>query len=117
MKRMILVIAVLFSLSASAQTTAQERDSVANTSAFQLKVKMATHKAAGNILADPQQLDYVKRYAQLIITEPNGSWIVALSYGCMTNVAVNYNSSDGDIEFTINSLFVKFAKAYYRITQ
>ena len=115
MKNFLFIAACFFTMAAAAQSTSGERDSVAQTPAFQKKVKMATLVAANNLLADPGQTATVLRYAQLIVSEPNGSgWLPALSYGCMTNPAINYNSSDGDIQFTINSLFTKYAKAYYR---
>lgn len=119
MKKATFLIAVLiYALTSRAQSGAAERDSVAQTSDFQKKVKMATHKAANNLLSDPQQPATVRKYAQLIISEPQGfGWLSALSYGCMANVAINYDSSDGDIEFTVNSLFSKYAYAYYRELQ
>ena len=114
MKKLITVIAILISVGASAQTTSIQRDSVAQTTSFKTKVKIASHKAANDLLADTTITATVRRYAQMIISEPEGGWLIALSYGCMTNPAVNYDSSDGDIQFTINSIFVKYAKAYYR---
>lgn len=117
MKKAILLFSVIcISLASFCQSTASERDSVANTSAFQTKVKIKTLSAANDLLADPLQADYTKRYAQLIITQPDGSgWLTAISYGVMNNIAINYNSSEGDIQFTVNSIFVKYAKAYYRV--
>jgi hypothetical protein len=118
MKHIILSIALLFTIEcAFSQATSAERDSVAQTAPFQKKVRMATLKAANNILADPQQAVYTLNYGQVIISEPTGAgWLNALSYGCMSNPAINYDSPDSDIEFTVNSLFVKYAKAYYKIT-
>jgi len=115
MKNLAFILLAVISMSAAAQTNSYQRDSVAQTSSFQVKVKMATHKAANNLLADPTQPERIRQYAQLIVSSPMGNeWLAALSYGCMTNVAINYNSSDGDIEFTVNSLFAKYAYAYYR---
>ena len=116
MKRIITAILILTASSAFCQTTVNERDSVTNTVAFQKKVKLKALSAANDLLADPTQLEYTKRYAQLIITEPTGNgWLTALSYGVMNNPAINYNSTESDIQFTINSIFIKYAKAYYRI--
>ena len=116
MKRILTAILILSAGSAFCQTTVNERDSVTNTVAFQKKVKLKALSAANDLLADPTQAEYVKRYAQLIITEPSGfGWLIALSYGCMNNPAINWDSSDADIQFTINSIFIKYAKAYYRI--
>lgn len=116
MKKIIFSITLLISVNAFAQNTAAERDSVAQTAPFQLKVKMKSLSAANDLLADPNQPVYVTRYAQIVITEPNGNgWLPALSYGVMNNPAINAESSEGDIQFTVNSIFVKYAKAYYRI--
>ena len=116
MKSIITALLIFVTISVTAQTTAAERDSVARTGSFQMKVKMKSLSAANDLLADTLQPDHVKRYAQLIITEPNGTgWLPALSYGVMNNAAINWNSSEGDIQFTVNSIFVKYAKAYYRI--
>jgi hypothetical protein len=115
MKQLILSISLLISFASFAQSTSIERDSVAQTSAFRIKVKMAAHKAANDLLADDQTPATIKKYAQLIVSVPDGQeWLPALSYGVMTNVAINHDSSDGDIQFTINSIFTKYAKAYYR---
>src|SRR3954464_2902315 len=101
MKTIIISIALLLTVEcAFSQQTSAERDSVAQTAPFQKKVRMATLKAANNILADPQQAVYTLNYGQVIISEPTGNgWLSAMSYGCMTNVAINYDSSDSDIEF------------------
>lgn len=116
MKKIVVVALLFISVNAYSQNTAAARDSVARDGAFQLKVKMKVLVAANDLLADPLQPDYVVRYAQLIITEPNGSgWLPALSYGVMNNPAINSDSNEGDIQFTVNSIFVKYAKAYYRI--
>ena len=116
MKRILTAILILSASSAFCQSTVNERDSVTNTIAFQKKVKLKALSAANDLLADPTQSDYTKRYAQLIITEPSGfGWLMALSYGVMNNPVINWNSSESDIQFTINSIFIKYAKAYYRI--
>lgn len=118
MKKVLFIAFVLTSTISFAQASSQARDSVAQTPTFQTKVKMAAHKAANNILADPGQVARIRQYSQLIISEPQGiGWLPALSYGCMTNSAINYNSSDGDIEFTVNSIFSKYAFAYFREPQ
>jgi hypothetical protein len=114
--RTILLITLLFAfLAGNSQSTSKERDSVAQTSAFQSKVKLQTHIAASNILADPQQPARVRQYAQMIITEPQGgNWLQSMSFIVMTNPAINWNSSDNDVLFAVNSNFSKMALAYYR---
>ena len=116
MKKIITAILILTASSAFCQTTANDRDSVTNTIAFQKKVKLRALSAANDLLADPTQADYTKKYAQLIITQPMGfGWLSALSYGVMNNPAINWDSSDADIQFTINGIFIKYAKAFYGI--
>lgn len=116
MKKIITAFFILTASTAFCQTTVNERDSVTNTVAFQKKVKLKALSAANDLLADPAQAEYTKRYAQLIITNPDGAgWLTALCYGVMNNPTVNWNSPNADIQFTVNSIFIKYAKAYYRI--
>lgn len=115
MKNLILILFAIISIGANAQSSSYERDSVAQTPAFQVKVKMAAHKAAGDILADTLAADRIRQYCQIILSEPQGGqWLPALSYQCMANVAINYNSSDGDIQYTVNSVLYKTAYAYWK---
>lgn len=117
MKNLLTSFFLLAATYCCAQTTSRGRDSTANTTGFQLKVKLASHKAAGDILSATGQAIYIIQYAQLIISQPGGEgWLLPISYGCMTNVAINDSSTDSDIQFTVNSIFTKYAKAYYRIT-
>ena len=98
MKKLLTPIFLLLATICCAQTTSMDRDSVANTKAFQLKVKLSSHKAAGDILSATGQATYIIQYAQLIISEPNGKgWLLPMSYGCMTNAAIGASSLDSDI--------------------
>jgi hypothetical protein len=116
MKTIFFSIAILFAAAVSGQTV-QERDSLARDAAFQLKVRMAALSAANDLLADTTVAAYVTNYAQLIVTSPTGgAWVNVFAYGVVNNPAINFNSSQGDIQFTVNSVFVKYAKAEYRIT-
>lgn len=118
MKKLLLILSIFAYSNSFSQSTASERDSVTNTSDFRTKVKLKSLSAANDLLADNQQPKYVVNYAQIIVTTPSGEgWLTALSYGVMNNPAINWNSSEGDIQFTVNSIFVKYAKAYYRITE
>lgn len=115
MKKIIILAIMAISFKVNAQSSFHERDSVAHTQLFQSRVKMAVHIAAGSLLADPQQPTTIRKYAQLVITDPDGvNWLLAISCGVMTNPAVNWNSSDNDIQFTVNSIFGKFAYAHHR---
>jgi len=97
-------------------TTPAERDALANNPDFQIRVKMPTLKAANDLLAAVDQPTYVTQYAQMIVTEPNGGgWLSAMTYGVLTNPVINEDSSDEEIQFTVNSIFNKYAKAYYRV--
>jgi len=117
MKKLLPILLLFIAQHSYSQTSSAERDSVAQTAPFQKKVRMASLKAANDILADIGQPYYVLNYGQLIVSTPNGNeWLSALSYGCMSNPAINWDSSDGDIQFTVNSIFVKYAMAYYKIT-
>lgn len=117
MKTTILIITLLFATFAKAQSL-ETAYNLAQNDTFQTKVKMATLKAANDILAGNDRTQWLINYAQLIITTPTGSgWINAVSFGVTANVAINKDSSDGDIQFTVNSVFSKYAQAYYRIVE
>jgi len=96
--------------------TPQEQEELANNPDFQVKIKLASLKAANDLLAAIDQPTYVTHYAQSVVTEPNASWwISSMTYGVLTNPAIDENSSDSDIQFTVNSIFEKYAKAYYKV--
>jgi len=93
-----------------------ERYQLAENADFRLKVNVASISAAGDILAGVDKSPYLINYAQIIISSPDGQgWLSALSHGVVSNVAITEESSDGDIQFTLNSIFTKYAKAYYKI--
>lgn len=98
--------------------TTTEREALANDPDFKVKVKQASLKAANDLLAAIDQPTYVIQYAQTIITDPNsGNWLTSMTYGVLTNPAITEGSTDDDIQFTVNSIFTKYAKAYYRIVE
>ena len=93
-----------------------ERYQLAESADFRLKVNVASISAAGDILAGVDRSPYLINYAQIIISNPDGQgWLSALSHGVVSNVAITDTSSDGDIQFTLNSIFTKYARAYYKI--
>mgnify|MGYP007044018197 CR=1 FL=1 len=93
-----------------------ERHQLAENADFRLKVNVASISAAADILAGVDRSPYLINYAQIIISNPDGQgWLNALSHGVVSNVAITEKSSDGDIQFTLNSIFTKYAKAYYKI--
>lgn len=117
MKKVFFIIGFLTFGMCSFGQTVQERDSLARDASFQLKVRMAALSAANDLLADTTVAAYVTNYAQLIVTSPTGgAWVNVFAYGVVNNPAINFNSTQGDIQFTVNSVFVKYAKAEYRIT-
>lgn len=118
MKKAIFIIVFLTLGVCSFSQNVQERDSLARDAAFQLKVKMAAISAAHDLLADTTVTQaYIINYAQIILTNPlGGSWLTNMSYGVVNNPSMNGNSVQGDFQFTVNSIFVKYAKAEYRIT-
>jgi hypothetical protein len=116
MKKAIFIIVFLTSGICSFSQTVQERDSLARDTHFQLKVRMAALSAANDLLADTTVASYVTNYAQLIVTSPTGgNWVNVFSFGVVNNPAITFSSSQADIQFTVNSVFVKYAKAEYRI--
>lgn len=119
MKKIILVsVVTLFCcFVARAQADPKLRDSVSNTADFQYKVRSASLIAGYQLLADTANLDpTVGRYAQLLISQPQGGWITAMSYGTMTNPAINYDSPMNDIQFQINSIFTFQSYAHFGVS-
>lgn len=95
-----------------------ERNLIAQDSDFRIKVKMATHIAAGNILSDNESSTTTKNYAQIVISQPEGEgWLSAIVYGVLTNPVIVIDSPEGDIQFQVNSVFKKYADAYYKIVE
>lgn len=93
-----------------------ERYKLAEDADFRLKVNVATISAANDILAGSDRSQWLINYAQIVISDPSGSgWLSAISHGVVSNVAITDASSDGDIQFTVNSIFTKYAQAYYKI--
>lgn len=83
---------------------------------FRTRVKMASMKAAGDILADPSQDMYKRLFSQLIVAEPdNSAWLTTIVYQVVQNPAITPESTDSDIQFTVNSVFEKVVKSYYRV--
>jgi len=95
-----------------------ENYNLAEDADFQMKVKAAGTKAASDTLASQTADKWLINYSQLIINNPTGQgWVSAMSHIVTSNVAINEQSTDADIEYTVNSNFVKLAKAYYFITE
>jgi hypothetical protein len=116
-KLLFLLLIITAGLTAKAQSDPKQRDSVANTAEFQYKTRSASIKAGYAILADTTLKDATTaKFSQLLISQPQGSWITAMSYGVMNNNAINYDSPQADIEFTVNSIFKFQAYAWYQVS-
>lgn len=115
MKKILTILALFIAFQASAQLYTE--DTLANNAVFNQRVKSATVNAANQIAADTTQPDYVYKYANTIIASPNAGWLPGMTYQVVSNPAINYNSSDGDIQFTVNSNFEKCARAFSNVVQ
>lgn len=89
------------------------KSALAENQEFRGRIQMATMVASGNLLADPTQEFIVHKYASHTINNPNGSWLTNMTHQIISSPAINGESNDGDIQFTVNSVFVKMAKAHY----
>jgi hypothetical protein len=117
MKRFILFFAVVFScLTAQAQTSYAERDSLSRDDGFRGRVTFAMLEAASAILADTQpssRRNY--RFAGRVLTEPGSAfWVDQFTFAVLTNPVINGGSTDSDLAFTVNSQFAKLALAWRR---
>lgn len=117
MKKVLSVLIFLAVYGVSFSQTNYQRDSLSKDEVFQKRVRVATIKQANYVLdtASVNAPAYLKNYAQLIISYPYDKWIDAVSYGVISNVGVTLNATDADIEYTVNTLFTRYAKAYYNI--
>lgn len=118
MKKLLIIVLIFSAINGIAQTN-YERDSLASSSPFQQRVKISSISAAKDILAAQGQEVYLINYCQLIISDPNGQagWLSALSYAVASAPAINFESTDSDIQFTVNANIDKYAKAYYRVVE
>jgi len=111
MKKLLFVLFLFAAIDGIAQTTLYTKDTLAVNQVFRQRVKSATIIAANNLAADTSQPGYISSYANKIITNPDGGWISAMTYQIVANPAISYESSDNDIQFTVNSNFEKCARA------
>lgn len=105
-------------------TSTRNLVAIANTQTFQDRIKFFLFKAAINVLAeDPGTLGHPQRiiFANDILSGSNS--ILDFAIGVLTNPTISqganpddsndgiYGVSDGDMEFTVNSLYNAFAGA------
>lgn len=116
MKKLLILILLISSISEiKAQKSLYTQDTLAVNAVFRQRVKSATVNAANQIAADTSQPSYLLQYANQIITNPDGGWISGMTYQVVANPAISYESSDGDIQFTVNSNMDKCARAFLNI--
>ena len=117
MKKLLVIIFLATSFSSFAQLSAVEKDSIATSADYQSKVKLQVISKATNMLADTTQPNYVMWYAQKIVSEPSSSdWLSVFSYGAINNSIVS-SSTDTAVYNVVSNLFIRYAKAYYRIVK
>ena len=93
-----------------------ETNELAVNQEFKTRVKIATLVAAGQLLAEPTTEDVVRMFAQIVISEVDGlNWLHSMCFQVVANPAISAESSDSDIQFTVNSNFEKVAKAFYKV--
>jgi hypothetical protein len=115
MKKLIVLLTLFIVVKAEAQTSLYSQDTLVNNSVFRQRVKAATEYAANQIAASNGDSIWKYRYANLVIANPDGGWLSAMTYQVVANPAISAESSDGDIQFTVNSNFDKVSKAQYGI--
>jgi hypothetical protein len=119
MKKVLFLILILIAgISVNAQTNYQ-RDSMAQNSNWQQRIRISSIGAAKDILAAQGQVTYLINYCQLIVSYPfgEGGWLNAMSYAVASSPAITLEATDSDIQFTVNANIDKYAKAYYKITE
>lgn len=117
MKKLLIIVFLFAAINGIAQTN-YDRDTLAQSSDFQQRVRISTVSAAKAILAAVGQETYLINYCQLIVSSPfgqEGGWLNAMSYAVATGDGNSLTYTDSDIQFTVNSNIDKYAKAYYRI--
>lgn len=112
MKKLLIIVLLFSAINGIAQNSLYTKDTLAVNQVFRQRVKSATIIAANQLAADTTQKSYLLTYCNQIINNPDGGWISAMSYQVVSNPAITYNSSDGDIQFTVNSNMDKCARAF-----
>ena len=115
MKKLVLISILFVAFKSQAQTSLLTQDTLAVNNNFKQRVKSATILAVQQLASDTTQKSYILSYCNQIINNPDGGWISAITYQVVANPVINYNSPDGDIQFTVNSNIDKVARAYSNI--
>jgi len=73
--------------------------------------RMATIKAANDVLADTSKEQQFP-FARFVIREPlNNYWLDQMMFSVVSNPVITEDATDNDIQFTVNSVFQKHALA------
>jgi hypothetical protein len=119
MKNIFLTTAIIFSfMELSAQTiqSVHEKDSCATSPYFQTTIRATCIQASQQLLLDTSTNDAtVIKYAQFIIANPQGVWLLPMSYGALNNPSIDCNSDLLSIQYQINYIFAMQAYAYFQI--
>lgn len=90
----------------------QETYELTQNQELRLKVKMAAIKAANAVLGAPERAEEYP-FCYLVIKEPQSEyWLNQLVFGVVINPAITAESTDSDVEFTVNSIFGRYALAF-----
>jgi hypothetical protein len=85
-------------------------DTLAQNTDFKKKVKVAMVYAATNVSAETVDQNYLPYHNKRIDLSKNilngpQNYVEPFSYACAARQTLTENSTDGDIQFTVNSLF------------
>ena len=111
-----LLLGFMIAISAAAQTTYQERATLARDAGFRGRVTFAMLEAASAVLADTSEASKeLYLFAGRLMLEPTSTYFVdQFVYSVLTNPVINGESTDSDLAFTVNSQFQKIATAWRR---
>lgn len=112
MKQLLIIVLLFSAINGIAQNSLYTKDTLAANQVFRQRVKSATIIAANQISASTTEPYWNYSYANEVIKNPDGGWISSMTYQVVSNPAITYESSDGDIQFTVNSNFEKVSKAW-----
>jgi hypothetical protein len=116
MKKLITIIALLFTIQSMAQNSLFSKDTLAQNSVFRQRVKSASVIAANQIAADTSKAVYIQQYSNILVGTPDANWLSGMTYQVVSNPSITYESSDNDIQYAVNSNYDKCAKAYFNVT-
>lgn len=112
MKKLLIIVLIFSAIDGIAQSSLYTKDTLAVNQVFRQRVKSATIIAANQISASVSEPSWNYSLANEVIKNPDGGWISSMTYQVVANPAISYESSDGDIQFTVNSNFEKVAKSW-----